>query len=877
MEIAKVKVTGTRAYTTEALDIPQGIVGATVSFEFGPEWAGLTKNVVFVGAKDVEILGIQDSVYLPPEVVSTSNIIVRVGVVGVDGNKKMVIPTLWADLGAVKPAAPVDMGYDPTLPIWAQLLVMIGDLRNLNTDDKSNLVAAVNEAMQNGGGGSGGYYTPVVTQPTANTMQIFFVPSVATMPAVEPVTITLPGSNSGQNPTVTAVAALPILYLVGDTTEMTKETRVDLRYTYVDTAKNEQRTGWCDCKWQGDSSLSFPKKNFTIRFYHDPSYERKDKINFGGLTNASKWVTKANYVDQSHARNVVSARLWGEIVRSRVNEPPTEMLESAPNYGAINGYPILMYINGEYHGLYTMNIPKDEKLFGMDTDNPLHCAICGNRNNNGNNTLNLSTEFRSVNFSHWENEVPEAWNATNETALTNLINFVKDSTDGDFRANLNTYLDVESAIDYYIFMYFSCDIDGLGKNMILATYDGTKWYCSAYDMDIIWGNNFSGTASPETPCPEGYRETNSLLWQRMEALFGNEIYDRYTALRQTILSVEYVNRAFEMFIGAIPESDYKADEIKWPNMGQAGVDHLSWISNWVRQRAVYVDAEMLKLTEEIPCTSLLLSNSSLAFLTQDKQTVSAIVTPGNTTDPVVWSTSDDTVATVTDGVITPVGNGSCVITATCGEHSAECSVSINAFTEEVSKLPEGYTQLEYIVAGSDRPYFDTGVMASADLRINAKVQPSKVDDGGQNIVGDKDYGVTNLKMYSGQYGNEIVYNLLGKENRNGSFKPIVGTDYLITMDESMGVSVNGATMFTAIAGTAEASDSLLVCNRRYSSGELRNNGFEGRIYFLSLHKGTALVADYVPCTNPDGIVGMYDLVTATFHGSEGTAQFTAPA
>lgn len=214
MEIAKVKVTGTRAYTTEALDIPQGIVGATVSFEFGPEWAGLTKNVVFVGAKDVEILGIQDSVYLPPEVVSTPNIIVRVGVVGVDGNKKMVIPTLWADLGAVKPAAPVDMGYDPTLPIWAQLLVMIGDLRNLNTDDKSNLVAAVNEAMQNGGGGSGGYYTPVVTQPTANTMQIFFVPSVATMPTVEPVTITLPGSNSGQNPTGGGLSATASALLI---------------------------------------------------------------------------------------------------------------------------------------------------------------------------------------------------------------------------------------------------------------------------------------------------------------------------------------------------------------------------------------------------------------------------------------------------------------------------------------------------------------------------------------------------------------------------------------------------------------------------------------------------------------------------------------
>ena len=202
MVIGKIKVTGTRAYTAEALDIPQGIVGAEVAFDFSADWAGLTKNVVFVGAKDVEILDIQDSVYLPPEVVSTTNINVRVGVVGLDANRKLVIPTLWADLGTVKPATPVDMGYDPTLPIWAQLMGMIGDLRSLETEDKSNLVAAVNEAMRNSDNkGPGGYYTPVVTQPTVNTMMISFIPSVATMPAVEPVTITLPGPNSGQNPT----------------------------------------------------------------------------------------------------------------------------------------------------------------------------------------------------------------------------------------------------------------------------------------------------------------------------------------------------------------------------------------------------------------------------------------------------------------------------------------------------------------------------------------------------------------------------------------------------------------------------------------------------------------------------------------------------
>lgn len=49
-------------------------------------------------------------------------------------------------------------------------------------------------------GVDGGHYTPVVTQPTTDTMQISFAPSKPDMPAVNTVTVNLPVSeNSGQN------------------------------------------------------------------------------------------------------------------------------------------------------------------------------------------------------------------------------------------------------------------------------------------------------------------------------------------------------------------------------------------------------------------------------------------------------------------------------------------------------------------------------------------------------------------------------------------------------------------------------------------------------------------------------------------------------
>ena len=204
--VAKIGIHGAKATVLESNDITMGLTGAVVQLIYDDDlWQGMRKEVTFRGTKKVDVLTDENVVELPWEVTTAKNVTVSIGITGVDADEKTIIPTVWATIGAVKdsPYGAYPAPGEPVPPEWAQVLEMIGDLRNLNTVDKSNLVAAVNEAMSNSGGGNGdgagGYYTPIVTQPTANTMQISFTPSVATMPAVEPVTITLPGSDSGQN------------------------------------------------------------------------------------------------------------------------------------------------------------------------------------------------------------------------------------------------------------------------------------------------------------------------------------------------------------------------------------------------------------------------------------------------------------------------------------------------------------------------------------------------------------------------------------------------------------------------------------------------------------------------------------------------------
>lgn len=412
------------------------------------------------------------------------------------------------------------------------------------------------------------------------------------------------------------VHPLPKLYLVGDITNMTNNVAVTLQYTYVDSYTKEQRTGWLKCKWQGESSLNYPKKNFNFTFYHDSSASRKDKIEFMKDCKESKWTAKANWIDHSAARNIFSARLWSDIVKCRHSAVPTLLAES-PRYGAIDGYPFMCYINGSFQGLYTMNIKKDDFTFGMDETNPLHCAICGDLNNNGDNTMNLSPEFRLASTTGWEVEVPSAFTTDTSTGLIALINFVMQSTDADFKANLDTYLDVESAIDYYIFVYFIGAFDNLARNMILLTYDGgSKWYCSAYDLDSTFGMKAYGQL--EFPSngkfQADYAETNSLLWKRLAENFGDEIYARYQELRSSVLNLTYMFRDLEWFMNSIPEEDYTADVEKWPTMPNPRVNHLQQMETFMSERAVYVDGKMAGGASVTELDSVTLSNDTLSFI-----------------------------------------------------------------------------------------------------------------------------------------------------------------------------------------------------------------------------------------------------------------------
>lgn len=155
----KVYISGNRADVTEREPLTSGTVGKVINFAFTEDWRLLIKYAVFEGSgRRIALTNIGDSCIIPHEVLAKHGGALRVGVYGRTADGSAATPTVYAQLGIIQRGADpnADPSTKPTLPVWAQIQAQIGDLSNLTTEDKTSLVAAINEAAKSGGGSGGG-------------------------------------------------------------------------------------------------------------------------------------------------------------------------------------------------------------------------------------------------------------------------------------------------------------------------------------------------------------------------------------------------------------------------------------------------------------------------------------------------------------------------------------------------------------------------------------------------------------------------------------------------------------------------------------------------------------------------------------------------
>ncbi len=342
------------------------------------------------------------------------------------------------------------------------------------------------------------------------------------------------------------IKEIPKVYFEGNIDDMNLKSDVrNIKLKYETTDFNFE--AYTTIKIQGTSSLAYEKKNYTINLYEDEEYKNKMNVDLG-FGSESKYCLKANWIDKTHARNIVTARIVSDI------QDRYGVLSDTPNNGLVDGFPIEVYINGEFLGLYTWNIPKSDWMFNMDEGNPNHIVFAGE---NWQPTV-LFEDY--ANFADWEIQVGEESEET-LAKFNRLIDFVINSSDEIFKNEFENYLDLDASINYFIMLEFAELFDNTGKNMLMATYDGEIWFPSLYDLDSSWGTHYDGLSTIEYDSL--YDAFGSNLWSRFATIFASEIKERYFELRKDILTKENVLKEFNDFANIITEELWEKERIRW--------------------------------------------------------------------------------------------------------------------------------------------------------------------------------------------------------------------------------------------------------------------------------------------------------------------------
>lgn len=191
--------------------ITAGRVGLQCSIRFSPDWDGLVKTAVFDGAESRDVIVTGECVTIPAECLAAEGDCLKAGFYGKSTDGAVVIPTVWASLGMIEHSVYPSgrEGAAPTPDVVAQIQQAAANAekmaRSVREDaDLGKFNGGKGEKGEKGdrgntgpAGEAGGFYTPAVTQPDANTIRMSFTPSKEDMPAVEPVDITLPAGGGG--------------------------------------------------------------------------------------------------------------------------------------------------------------------------------------------------------------------------------------------------------------------------------------------------------------------------------------------------------------------------------------------------------------------------------------------------------------------------------------------------------------------------------------------------------------------------------------------------------------------------------------------------------------------------------------------------------
>lgn len=197
-----------------------------------------------------------------------------------------------------------------------------------------------------------------------------------------------------------------------------------------------------------------------------------------------------------------------------------------------------------------------------------------------------------------------------------------------------------------------------------------------------------------------------------------------------------------------------------------------------------------------------------------------------------------------------------------------------------SRLPEGYTEVEYVQTDGNI-LINTNIKPSATLRMEMDMEQTEYH---QNLA--KLFHSVSSKKFDNGYSQYQALTLTTINNSGGISGQMMvylsGNGYYTSISKdvpfkrmTVGFDYNDGSIFVGDVTKEFGKPSAYPTNYIFILGDSVTSYTKAKLYSCKFKKGGNLIRDYVPCVNPSGEVGLYDLINNGFIRSASTTPLTA--
>lgn len=377
----------------------------------------------------------------------------------------------------------------------------------------------------------------------------------------------------------------------GDLTGITKDNRKPVQIS-VKLTDGTIIDGWATIKWQGNSSIAWPKKGYRLKLFKDQAMTKKLKVKLPGSGfKTNSFNLKACFTDPTAGLNIVNAELFKQITASRPGLADS-IVNDMPNYGQIAGLPLELGINNLDQGLYVLETYQEDKLYNLDDKQTDNIALSDNQS--GMSSFAQPFTIDDLIDTAFNNRSPKKVDQSVVDQFNQLYRLAN-ASDAEYYSLEKQYLDVPAAIDYLTFISAINDVDGITKNITYISKAGSKWVLMPYDLDMTWNNLYNGeTMSIDTNMEDLLNSYQQRLLLTIYKHHRQDVINRYQALRQNVLSTANVTNLFNQWFNKVGSAAYQNDDALWSDISVNNGRHphpvnVTDFDNMISQRLNNVD------------------------------------------------------------------------------------------------------------------------------------------------------------------------------------------------------------------------------------------------------------------------------------------------